>query len=140
MDNTLGGTSSGKPEVRCLHCGQTLPGSDQWKKQRFTWGILLGLVTTLPFVVGLLNAFRSISAARTTGLGAVAGGFSETYTMMGIAAMIIFAAGGIVFLLRGFTAKRTLRMIVSAIGIAWCGLILAATCLSLLLIAFLRRQ
>ena len=140
MENTLGGASSGKLDAYCHQCGQLLPGSDVWKKQRFIRGILLALALFLPVLIGLRNAFESISAARTTGLGAVAGGWSESAVLLGIVAVIIFAVGGIVFLVRGFSPEKKVRAILSVIGIAWCGFMLGMICLSVLMIIFTRRH
>ena len=73
-------------------------------------------------------------------MGAVAGGFSDAFVILGIGAMTIFALGGIMLLIRGYSTKNAIRMLVSILGIAWCGLMLAVTWISLALLVFLRRH
>jgi len=73
-------------------------------------------------------------------LGAVAGGWSESAALLGVVAVIIFAVGGIVFLVRGFSPEKKVRAILSVIGIAWCGFMLAMICLSIVMVIFTRRH
>lgn len=128
------------PESRCQYCGQPIPKSGEWKERRFRWGMLLAVLTFLPFGIALENAFQSISAAKTTGLGAVAGGFSELYVTFGVAAMMLFAAGGILLLVRGFSKENPLRIMASLLGFAWCGFVLIYTVASIALMIFPQRQ
>jgi ABC-type transport system involved in cytochrome c biogenesis permease subunit len=125
---------SGNVQSRCEACGQPLPKSDEWKERRFRWGMLLAVLTFLPFGIALEQAFRTISAARATGLGAVAGDFTELFVMFGVAAMALCSVTGIVLLVRGFSRGRPVRILGSILGIAWCGFVLIVTTLTVVLL------
>ena len=127
------------PESRCPQCGQPLPKSEEWKRRRFRWGMLLAVLTFLPYGVVFESAFQSISAAKTTGLGAVAGGFSEMLVMFGIPMMILSALVAIFLLASGFSTKSALRMVGSILGIAWSALALIFMIGSIALLMFTRR-
>lgn len=140
MSNGPENSTSGSSESRCQHCGQPLPKSAEWKRRRFTLGIILAASTFIPFGISIGAAVDAISASKTTGLGAVAGGFSELYATIGAAAIVLFAVVAIVLLVRGFSTEEPLRVIGSILGIAWCGFILVSTVFSVGLMIFLQRQ
>ena len=58
---------------------------DELKQKRFLWGIALAWAPWVPTMIGLASAFRGISNTKATGLAAVAGGFTETYVLVGLA-------------------------------------------------------
>jgi succinate dehydrogenase hydrophobic anchor subunit len=134
--------TSGNLQSRCEACGQPIPKSDEWKERRFRWGMLLAVLTFLPYGVALESAFHtiSISAQKTTGVGAVAGGFSELYVTFGLAAMVMCALAGIALLIRGYSRKNPLRVLGAIVGILWCGFAVVSSVASVVLLIFLQRQ
>ena len=61
--------------------------TDDVKGKRFLWGVLLAWIPFFFFVLpAFFNAFREISTPKATGLGAVAGGFTEAFATFGFAA------------------------------------------------------
>ena len=128
-------------EEQCPQCEQPLPKSEEWKRRRFRWGMLLAVLTFLPtFVFWFVNAYQSISAAKTTGLGAVAGGFSESATMFGMVALVASAVIGITLLVRGMSPGNTQRNAISIVGIVWFGFLLVTTVGGVVLSLFLSRM
>lgn len=135
MSGALGSTAS-----CCEHCGQPLPKGERWKSRNFRRGLLVVFPTLIPFVFGAVNALRSISATKATGMGAVAGGISEIGVTFGLLALIIFAAGGILFFVRGFVPGKRIRAVLSVLGIAWCGFVLVSTTLTIAFLVYFTRQ
>jgi len=57
------------------------------RKKWFLWGMMLAGVSSIPLLVGIigvLHALREVSETKATGLGAVAGGFAEIYSVFGL--------------------------------------------------------
>ncbi len=109
---------------RCASCGQLLPSDDRRKSRRFAWGIGLSLLTLIPAAVGLGNAFRGIASQKATGLGAVAGGFSEIGIVAAFLWVVVFPIAAIVLLAGSFSKGRTGRGILAVLGIGWSILVL----------------
>jgi hypothetical protein len=106
----------------------TLPNSqsDDAKKRRFLWGVLLAWIPFVFFVVpGMFSAFREISTQKATGLGAVAGGFGEAFATFGLAATVALEVAGIVLLVRAFSKGHPMRTFFSVISVCCSGLTLA---------------
>lgn len=127
----------GSTASRCEHCGQLIPKGDEWKLRQFQWGLLIAILTFIPFAMNIGKALRE---AKTTGLGAVAGGVSEIGGTFAFLAVIILVIGGIVFLVRGFTRESQVREILSILGITWLGFQLVSIVISVALVVLLKRQ
>lgn len=128
------------PDSRCPHCGQPLPKSEEWKRRRFRWGISLAIITFLPFGVGFItNSIASISAAKTTGLGAVAGGVSQWIVTIGLLTIVTTSIAGITLLIRGYSSQDTQRAALSVIGILWFSYMLVVMVGGFLLLEFVVR-
>ena len=90
---------------------------DEPEKKRFLWGVSLAWAPWVPMLVGLANAFKGISEQKATGLGAVAGGLAEAFTLFGMAATLVFEVSAIVLLVRAFSGKHRLRSLFSFVSI-----------------------
>ena len=92
--------------------------------KRFVWGMILAGVLVVPFLLGIMNSFRGISAQKATGLGAVAGGLAETFVTIGMLTAILLPIVAIVMLSRSFSKVSGLRKFLSIMAIGWCSLLL----------------
>ena len=102
---------------------------------RYRWGIALAWVPLIVFYVfGLRNAFRGIIANKATGLGAVAGGFVEGMTILGIVSLFSTQIGSIVLLSRTFSKVSGSRAALSIVTIGLSFLAIALTAGSLWLL------
>lgn len=100
--------------------------SNDAKKRRFLWGVLLAWIPFFFFVFpAIISGFREISTSKTTGLGAVSAGFSEAFATFGLAAFLVFEVAAIVLLVRGFSQGHPMRSFFSVISICCSGLMLA---------------
>jgi hypothetical protein len=119
----------------------TLPNSqsDDAKKRRFLWGVLLAWIPFFFLVFpAVLSAFREISTSKTTGLGVVAAGLAEAFVNFGLAATFAFEVAAIVLLVRAFSKEHTLRSFFAVISICCSGLMLAILGLCLWFFSHLR--
>lgn len=99
----------------------------QRTRNRFFTGVLLAWVPFFLFLVpALLNAFRGVATNKATGLGAVAGGFAESFVIFGFAALLMVEVMAIVFSARSFSKVSGLRRVLSVASIC-CSLLLIAT-------------
>jgi len=101
---------------------------DQVRKKRFYWGLLLVWAPWLPTLIGLANAFRGISTEKATGLGAVAGGFTELFVTVGLISTVVYQVVAIVFFVRTFEKGHWFRNLFSAVSIFFSVLLLLLTC------------
>jgi len=101
---------------------------DDGKKKRFFWGLLLVWTPWLPTLIGLANAFRGISTEKATGLGAVAGGFTELFVTVGLISTVVYQVVAIVLFGRAFEKGHWFRNLFSAVSIAFSALLLLLTC------------
>jgi hypothetical protein len=95
---------------------------DDLKKKRFLWGILLAWVPWVPII---LSAFRGISEQKATGLGAVAGGISESLILWGLITMVICQVAAILWLTRSFSREHAMRGLISGFSICLSTVMLA---------------
>jgi hypothetical protein len=109
---------------------------DELKQKRFLWGIALAWAPWVPTMVGLASAFRGISNTKATGLAAVAGGFTETYVLVGLAATLICEVSAMALLFRAFSRGHGVRSAFSLLSICMSGLMILVFCLSLWLFWF----
>jgi hypothetical protein len=91
-------------------------------RKTFVWGVVLAWVPIAFFMVGFVRAFMELSAQKTSGLGAVAGGLSKVLATYGL--LIGFASPilAIVLLIRVISqtrsASRTFVAVISLCGAA----------------------
>lgn|SRR3979411_1688290 len=109
---------------------------DELKQKRFLWGIALAWAPWVPTMIGLASAFRGISNTKATGLAAVAGGFTETYVLVGLAATLICEVSAMALLFRAFSRGHGVRSAFSLLSICMSGLMILVFCLSLWLFWF----
>jgi len=102
---------------------------DEVKHKRFLWGVALAWAPWIPMLIGLSFGFRGVSASKATGLAAVAGGFAESYVMIGLAATIISEASALALLFRAFSPGHGLRSAFSVLSICASGLMIVLFCL-----------
>ena len=98
---------------------------DVIKRKRFLWGVLLAWIPFLflqfPTIVAF---FTELSNRKATGLGAVAGGLSESLVTFGLAVTLTSEVVAVVLLLRAFSRGHPLRTFFSALSICCSGLVL----------------
>jgi hypothetical protein len=103
--------------------------------KRLRAGLILVWIPLLFFIVptaiGIIRAFAEIAAQKQTGLGAVAGGFTEMVVTFGLVVIIGSQIAAIVMLLRTLSRSHLIRTIVAIISICCSGLLLLALGLSL---------
>jgi len=109
---------------------------DELKQKRFLWGVALAWAPWVPTMIGLGSAFRGISNTKATGLAAVAGGFAETYVLVGLAATLICEVSAMALLFRAFSRGHGVRSALSVLSICMSGLMILVFCLSLWLFWF----
>jgi hypothetical protein len=106
------------------------------KHKRFLWGAALAWAPAIPLMIGLGYAFVGIGNSKATGLAAVAGGFTEMYVLLGLAATLICEVSAIVLLFRAFSRGHGVRSALSVLSICMSGLMILFFCLSLWLFWF----
>jgi hypothetical protein len=98
---------------------------EQIQKKRFVWGAALvwGPLVFL-YIFGLRNTFRGIAASKATGVGAVAGGLTEAFAILGFGAMLLFQVSAFVLLARSFSKGHLGRNVVTVVSLSCCGITL----------------
>ena len=99
--------------------------------QRFRWGLLLAWIPLtfflIPTVLGIVVSVASPQKAtgqKATGLGAVAGGFSESLATFGLVATIGCEVSGIVLLVGAVSRSQPVRGVVAIISVCFSALLL----------------
>jgi hypothetical protein len=110
---------------------------DELKQKRFVWGVALAWAPWIPMMIGIGYTFRGISGTKATGLSAVAGGFAESYVLVGLAATAICEVSALMLLFRAFSRGHGARSIVSVLSIFMSGLMILLFCFSLWMFWFL---
>jgi len=99
--------------------------ADDIKRKRFYWGAFLAWA---PFLICILPAavavFHGVSSKKATGLGAVAGGISESLLIFGVVALLVLEVVAIVLLLRAFSKGHPLRVLLSVVSLCCSGFML----------------
>ena len=113
---------------------------DELRQKRFLWGVALAWAPGIPMIFGLSYAFVGIGNSKATGLAAVAGGFVETYALLGMAATLICELSAMVLLFRAFSRGYGVRSAFSVLSIFISGLTIALFCLSLWLFRMARHS
>ena len=99
--------------------------ADAIKRKRFLWGVLLAWAPFLFLIFPTaVTFFSSLSSQKATGLGAVAGGLSESLVTFGLAVTLAFELVAIVLLLRAFSRGHPLRAFFSVLSICCSGIVL----------------
>jgi hypothetical protein len=94
-------------------------------RQTFVWGVVLAWGPIAFFMLGMVREFMALSAQKTSGLGAVAGGLSEALVTYGL--LIGFASPilAIVLLIRAISQSRSAsRTFVAVISVCGAGMVL----------------
>jgi hypothetical protein len=94
---------------------------DQLKKRRFLRGARLAWAPWIPTLFVMGYAFRGIWEQKATGLGAVAGGLSESFVVCGIGAILVGEIAAIVLLFRAFPPGHWMRSLFSVLSICFSG-------------------
>ena len=82
------------------------------------------MLFVVPTAIGIINAFVEIASQKQTGLGAVAGGFTEMVMTFGLVVIVGSQVTAIVMLLRTLSRSHPIRTIVAIISICCSGLLL----------------
>lgn len=111
----------------------------QRTRNRFFTGVLLAWVPFFLFLVpALLNAFRGVASNKATGLGAVAGGFTEGLAAFGFATLLFAEITAIVLLARTFSKVSGFRSFLSVASVSCSLLMIALMGIFVWLIVYLR--
>jgi hypothetical protein len=94
--------------------------SPQW----FLWGVVLAGISSVPFIILLFNVLRGMSQQKATGLGAVAGGWTEAYATFGFILTFVLPVAAIVLLSRSLSGGNLTRRVCSVLSIVWSGFML----------------
>jgi hypothetical protein len=89
------------------------------KRTWFVLGSVLTWILSVPFLIGMFNAFRGISEQKATGLGAVAGGLAEIGMTLAIILGFGLPIAAIVLLIKSFAPKSGTRSLISVLYICW---------------------
>ena len=90
--------------------------------------MMLAGVSSIPLLVGMLgvlHALREVSETKATGLGAVAGGFAEIYSVFGLVLALLIPFAAIVLLAKSLADGRRTRSFLAVSSICWCALMIA---------------
>lgn len=98
------------------------------RRKWFVWGMLLTGISSIPLVIGIsgmVHAMRQVSENQATGLGAVAGGLVEVYSIFGLILALVLPFMAIVLLARSFAEGHRARSFFSVVSICLSALMLA---------------
>ena len=109
---------------------------DEQVRRRFLWGAALAWVPGIPMWIGLGYAFVGINNSKATGLAAVAGGVTEAYVTVGLAATLICEVWAMTLIVRSFSRGHGLRGALSILSLCASGLTLTFFFLSVWLLWF----
>ena len=105
-------------------------------RKTFVWGVVLAWIPIAVLMVGIVRAFTEVSAQKTSGLGAVAGGLSEILVTYGLLVGFASPIFAIVLLIRAISqrrsAGRTFLAVISICGAAMVLLMCGAAAWSLI--------
>jgi hypothetical protein len=79
----------------------------------------------VPTAIGIISAIAQMSAQSTTGLGAVAGGFTYVVGTFGLVVMVGSELAAIVMLLRSLSSSHPIRSTVAIVSICCSCLLLS---------------
>ncbi|MDT8067211.1 MAG: hypothetical protein ROO76_03500 [Terriglobia bacterium] len=95
---------------------------------KFLVGILLAWVPIVVIIVPVFfEVFRGITDQKATGLGAVAGGFSEAFVTFGVVTFVAAQVLAIILLIRSVGIGKTVQSVFAILSIGICATMLAAT-------------
>jgi len=80
----------------------------------------------VPTAIGIISTIAQMSTQNATGLGAVAGGFTEVVATFGLVVIVASEVAAIVMLLRTLSRSHPVRTTVAGISICCSGLLLLA--------------
>ena len=85
----------------------------------------------VPTAIGIINALVQISTQNATGLGAVAGGFTEVVATFGLVVIVASEVAAIVMLLRTLSRSHPIRTMIAIFSVCCSALFLLTMGLSL---------
>jgi EamA domain-containing membrane protein RarD len=91
--------------------------------KRFLWGIALVWVPWIPILVAFGYVLYQMSRV-ATGIGAVAGGFSEIFLMYGVAGTFVAQLFAVVLLSKSLLPGRPIRNFLSILSLCLSGLMI----------------
>jgi hypothetical protein len=94
------------------------------KPKRFLWGIALVWVPWIPILIAFGSVLYQMSRVKATGIGAVAGGFSEIFLMYGVAATFVAQLFAIVLLSRSLVSGQPVRNFFAILSLCLSGLMI----------------
>ena len=90
------------------------------RRKEFIWGVVLAWTPILAITLQVfVQVFSALTAAKTTGLGAVAGGLSQALVTFGLTVFVAAQIAAVVLLVRSFSRNDALRSIVSTASICF---------------------
>ncbi len=92
--------------------------------KRFLWGIALVWAPWIPILIAFGDVLYQMSRAKATGLGAVAGGFSEIFVMYGVVGTLVAQLFAIVLLSKSLLPGRPVRNFFSILSLCLSGLMI----------------
>ncbi len=92
--------------------------------KRFLWGIVLAWVPWIPILIAFGSVLYQMSRVKATGIGAVAGGFSEIFLMYGVAGTLVAQLFAIVLLSKSLLPGRPMRNFLSVLSLCLSGLMI----------------
>ena len=94
------------------------------KRRCFVWGTVVTCTLSIPFIIGMSNAFNGIAKEKATGLAAVSGGLAEGYVTFGVVLAFAMPVTAIFLLSRSFARGHVVRSLFSLVCICWNALML----------------
>ncbi len=95
------------------------------KRRCFVWGTVVTCTLSIPFIIGMSNAFNGIAKEKATGPAAVSGGLAEGYVTFGVVLAFAMPITAIFLLSRSFARGHGVRSLFSLVCICWNALMLA---------------
>lgn len=104
---------------------QSLAGMEVTRKPNwFLWGMILAAIPSLPSLFAFVGIVREISNQKQTGLGAVAGGATESFVTLGMIFSLVLPATAIWALFRSLSRSNLGRSVIASVAIGWSTLLL----------------
>jgi hypothetical protein len=96
------------------------------KRNWFIWGMVLSWIQPVWLFIGFFNVFGGFSQEKATGLGAVAGGLTETYVTIGLVVTLVLPIVAMVLLIRAWPGGNQIRTVFSLMSICLSAFVLLA--------------
>jgi hypothetical protein len=90
----------------------------------FLWGMGLAAIPSVPLLIAFRAILVEVSNQKQTGLGAVAGGASEAFMMLGMLVSLALPLAAIFALFRSLSRSNMGRSVIASVAIGWSLLLL----------------